>query len=324
MTAVEWDLAPEGQRDGPFAHLALLYRDTQEYTASCVPFVVDGLESGERVAVAVPTPHLSLLRDALASCSPDLVDQVRWVDMTEAGRNPGRILPAVLHPFASAAWSGSRRVRIVGEPVWPGRSAEEYPACVQHEALINSAFHRRPATILCPYDLSNLDTTAISDASLTHPMLASVDGTFRSTRFSPERAMSAYNRPLRHAVAAAEIMTVRAENVPEARHTALAHARQVGLADHRLADVALVVTELVTNGVEHGGGQATLRLWAARTHLVCEVLSSGRLSDPLAGRVPTSVHQTRGRGLLLVNHSADLVRTHVSESGTTVRAYFRR
>ena len=33
-----------------------------------------------------------------------------------------------------------KHVRVIGEPIWPGRSDLEYPACVQHEALINRAF----------------------------------------------------------------------------------------------------------------------------------------------------------------------------------------
>jgi hypothetical protein len=54
------------------------------------------------------------------------------------------------------------------------------------------------------------------------------------------------------------------------------------------------------------------------------VRDAGTIADPLAGRRPASPRSAAGRGLLLVNHLADLVRTHASADSTTVRLYFRR
>lgn len=88
-------------------------------------------------------------------------------------------------------------------------------------------------------------------------------------------------------------------------------------------DVELVVTELATNSVEHGGGVGTVRLWTAGGHLVCEVRDRGTLGDPLAGRRPPRPDNPRGRGLLLVNQIADLIRTHTDPGGTAIRAHFQ-
>lgn len=57
-----------------------------------------------------------------------------------------------------------RRVRVIGEPIRPGRSDVEYPACVQHEVLINMTFADCAATILCPYDVVGLDPAVVADA----------------------------------------------------------------------------------------------------------------------------------------------------------------
>jgi hypothetical protein len=97
--------------------------------------------------VAVPGANRRLIREALGVDA----EQVLMRDMTVAGRNPGRIIPTVLLAFADA-YPG-RRVRLIGEPIWAGRSETEYPACAQHEALINAAFVGRPITILCPYNI---------------------------------------------------------------------------------------------------------------------------------------------------------------------------
>ncbi|HEU4347888.1 MAG TPA: MEDS domain-containing protein, partial [Actinoplanes sp.] len=163
---------------GDFVHPALLYRGRDEYLAATVPFVRDGLAVGEPVAVAVPTGNLALLREALGGDA----GRVLWRDMTVAGRNPGRIIPTVLLAFADA--HPGRRVRIIGEPIWAGRSAVEYPACAQHEALINAAFTGRPATILCPYDVSGLDPVWVEDAHRTHPEMVTAAGRWDSPSYA--------------------------------------------------------------------------------------------------------------------------------------------
>ena len=47
--------------------------------------------------------------------------------------------------------------------MWVGRSAVEYPACVEHEALINLALADRPVTILCSYDAARLEPAVLTD-----------------------------------------------------------------------------------------------------------------------------------------------------------------
>src|ERR1043165_4028577 len=133
----------------PFTHPALFYRGADEYVTGTVPFVAEGLAKGESVAVAVPGPRLELIRASLGASAA----KVRLVDMTEAGRNPGRIIPGVLRAFADEHDCAGR---IVVEPMWPDRSVAEYPACAQHDALVNRAFAGRRATILCPYDADGL------------------------------------------------------------------------------------------------------------------------------------------------------------------------
>jgi hypothetical protein len=57
---------------------------------------------------------------------------------------------------------------------------------------------------------------------------------------------------------------------------------------------------------------------------VVEVADAGRLDDPLAGRRPAGPHQLGGRGLLMVHHLADLVRTTTGPGGTATRTYWCR
>ncbi|MEV0977972.1 anti-sigma factor RsbA family regulatory protein [Streptomyces sp. NPDC049915] len=301
----------------PFVHPALFYRDTQEYIDGTVPFVRAGLDADEPVAVAVPGDNLELIRAELG----DDARRVRLLDMREAGRNPGRIIPGVLRAFADAQPAG-RRVRIIGEPIWAGRSAVEYPACVQHEALINAAFQGREATILCPYDVVRLPERMVADAYATHPTVIPTGAADErlSHAYAPAEVVARYNEPLPSAPDVAECAFDKT-TLSAARHHAVGEGARLGLEGVRLDDLALVAAELTTNSVVHGGGSGTLRVWAEGGHVVCEVRDGGLLADPLAGRRPVPRDQRGGRGLLLVNLVSDLVRMHTAQDGTTVRAY---
>ncbi|RSN55167.1 anti-sigma regulatory factor [Amycolatopsis sp. WAC 04182] len=307
----------------PFVHPALFYRGQDDYLAGTVPFIRQGLDGGEPVAVSVPGPNLDLLRTALGEDA----ERVRLLDMTEEGRNPGRIIPGVLRAFADE--HPARRVRIIGEPIWAERSELEYPACAQHEALINLAFTGREVTILCPYDVTRLDVRALTDAEATHPLLIDSTGERISAGYAPDRIINGYNTSLPEPVPTVpaayitlDAVTGDAVALAEARAMARGQAMRAGLTDDRAGDVELVVTELLANSVDHGGGQGRLSVWPETGLLVCEVRDTGHLTDPLAGRRPARAGQLRGRGLLLINHLADLVRLHTGPRGTTVRACF--
>ncbi|MGW0842308.1 anti-sigma factor RsbA family regulatory protein [Streptomyces sp. NPDC002787] len=301
----------------PFVHPALFYRGEEQYTAGTVPFLVEGLAAGEAVAVAVPGPNLELIKKGMGASAAE----VTFLDMTQAGRNPGRIIPGVLRAFADAHPAG--RVRIIGEPIWAGRSAVEYPACVQHEALINAAFQGREVTILCPYDADALESEVLSDAFATHPVVIDAGVELPSDAYDPERIVARYNQPLTSPPGALSL-SFDAEALPQARSFAVREAQQLGLAGERLQDLTLAVAELTTNSVVHGGGSGTLRIWAEGEQIVCEVHDRGRLTDPLAGRRPPTRDQLGGRGLMLVHYIADLVRLHTAEDGTTIRFYLSR
>lgn len=304
--------------EGTFSHRALFYRDEAGYVSSTVRFVLDGLAAGEVVAVAVPARWLRRLEDALGPAAA----QVALIDIQESGRNPARIIPE-FHAFLDEHAPGP--VRVVGEPVWPGRSEEEYPACVQHEAMVNLTFAHRRVTFLCPYDVGALGPEVVRDAETTHPLLAEAD-TDRvrpSPRYSPELAYDRYNEPL-SAPPEAFVVPFDVETLSKARRVAAEFAARAGIAEDRLADVMLAVGEICANSVQHGGCRGELAVWTTDDGVVCQVTDRGRFTERLAGCVPVSPYQQGGRGLLLVNKVADLVRTYTAPDGLTTHIHVCR
>ncbi|MET9030071.1 sensor histidine kinase [Nocardia sp. NPDC004168] len=300
----------------PFVHPALFYRDTAEYLAGTLGFIRQGLENGEPVAVAVPGPNLSLLRTALGSDAAS----VQLMDMTVEGRNPGRIIPGVLRAFADKYPSG--RVRIIGEPIWAGRSSLEYPACVQHEALINAAFTGREVSILCPYDTERLSTEVLNDAHATHPVLIDHAGRRTSSAYDPDHIVDFYNRELPSPPAASATVAFDATSLPHIRRLAIDYARDAGMPEHREIDLELVIAETTTNSVVHGGGHGRLTMWAEQNQIRYQISDQGHITNRLAGRLPAQSYRPGGRGLLMVNQLTDLVRIHTTPHGTTIQLHF--
>jgi anti-sigma regulatory factor (Ser/Thr protein kinase) len=309
---------PEAMGTDPFVHPALLYGNPTEYLAGTIPFIRSGLAAGYPVLVVVPGENLERIHAALGTDAR----RVALHDMSVAGRNPGRILPSVLLAFA--AEYADRPVRIIGEPIWAGRSAVEYPACAQHEALINAAFTGRRATILCPYDTTRLDPVWLADAYRTHPVMWTATAQWDSPYYvDPVELAGTFGEQLPEPPAGAVRIGVEA-GLAAVRRFAADRARAAGLSERRIVDLTIAVSELAGNTVAHAGGTGTVAVWAEDGHVVGQVDDNGYIRDALAGRIPVPPDQPHGgRGLFLVNQVCDLVRVHTEPGATTTRFFLR-
>lgn len=303
-----------------FVHTALLYRSQREYVDAVVGFVVDGVNAGEPVLVAVPGDELALLAGWLWRTCHGLPAGLRMVDITEVARNPGRLLTMA---SSFAAEHPDRRVRVVSEVVWPGRSTDERLACAQHEALINADLAGDEITQLCLYDENRLDDDALADARATHPMLWRRGTAGASADYAPQHVVQRCNQPLPSNPGAVVYTVNDSADLRPARSFVVDYADWVGLSRGGTEELQLIATELASNSLMYTGGACRLAFWRHDDHLVCEARDSGRFDDPLTGRRPPGAEGMASRGLFLVNAMADLVRTHTSAHGTTIQAYLR-
>lgn len=307
--------APPDTAPPAFRHEAFLYRGEDDFLAGVGNFVRQGLADGDVTVVAEPADRLAALRDALGPAG----DDVRFLDMAAIGGNPARIIGVWAEALAEATARG-RRLRGVGEPAFSGRRPVEFDECHLHELLLNTAFDPGPAwRLMCPYDAGRLPAAVRERALHSHPEWSSTADRGPTAADVPAEVDAAFSAPLPPPAGPALRGPFGPGDVPAVRHTVTSWARSCGLPAQRVEALALVVSELATNTVLHGGSSGTLSLWAEPGAAVLEVHDDGRVADPLAGRFRPPPGQEGAAGLYLVNQLADLTQLRSGPDGTTVR-----
>ena len=209
--------AVSGRADttGEFTHELLLYAGAEDFVARTVPFIRDALAADEPILVMVPAAKIDLLRSAAR----------RFGRSGAVRRHGGRRRQSSAHHSRLASLvdthsDGGRRLRGIGEPIWPGRHPAQLAECHIHEALLNVAFGDGPAFWLtCPYDAATLDAAVIEDAYPNHPQLLEggsrrANSAYRTPTHTPGLVDAPLPRPPEHA-ASVTIGTVR--SVPTRR-----------------------------------------------------------------------------------------------------------
>ncbi|MGH3458809.1 anti-sigma factor RsbA family regulatory protein [Aeromicrobium sp.] len=299
-----------------FVHEAFLYDDDHEFFDRMVPFIDDGVESGDAVLVVLDRARIDTLRSVFSTAN----GSVQYQDMAEVGRNPGRIISAWTR-FVADNRSAGRRMRGIGEPIWHGRTDAEIQECQRHEALLNVAFDGTPGfSLMCPYDRSALGEQVLADAGRTHPALIE-EG---QTRVSPDyegEEVDPFAGSLPEPSGAVEEFDLAGLTLDRVRTLVADLAAGASLDEQRSGEFVVAVNEAVTNTIRHADGVGVLRLWREDASVICDVVDHGSIRDPLAGRLPADVTDTEGRGLWLINQLCDLVQIRSSETSNVVRMH---
>lgn len=303
-----------------YRHEAVYYRGSREFLDLVVPFVRDAIDGAQPVLVAVVGSRIAALRAELGPAA-DPAGAVEFVDMTELGRNPGRLIPAwrdFLHRHRAAG-----PVRGVGEPIWAGRRPAELQECQLHEALLNMAIAPgTPFWLLCPYDRADLDAEVIEEAARSHPVIV-----------EPRvyRGSTAYGGAQHAAELFGQVLPAPAEPVrrlmvePSAGHLVSDWVRRwaeaSGVQRRRAAGLAQAVRTVAQATEAHTGRSQMLQLWQQGGDLVCELHDPTPVNDPMIGRRLPGHDNTRGRALSEAHRTCDLVQVRSNAGGTTVRVH---
>jgi anti-sigma regulatory factor (Ser/Thr protein kinase) len=292
-----------------FVHRAFLYRDDTEWLDEIVPFLREAVIAGDPALAAVSNRRIELLREALGADA----SMVELVSIEAVGKNPGRIM-SLWYDFAEQH-APSQHMRAVGEPVWPDRRADEVAECHRHEQLLNVALDGRDLELVCPYDTTNLADDVIESALRSHPVVGTTGRSAPSDAYALDVSLAGdlVPPPAGATSIGFDIQTLRAR-----RNLVESEASRLLLASARSADLALAVSEVMTNSLLYARG-GVLTWWAEPGRFVCEIRDGGRLTDAMVGRRRPAADAPRGRGVWMVHQMCDLVQIRSSDDGTTVR-----
>jgi transcriptional regulator with XRE-family HTH domain len=170
--SLDYLIARSGAPASLLEHQVLTYRSDEELLAASLGFVEEGIANDEPVLV-VTTPHnIRLLRRALKrddEANATFRSAARWY------RSPLAALTAYQRFAMAALDAGHHWVRVVGQPVWTGRSPQQVEAWIRYEALINIAFSPIAATIICLYDARETAPEVLARAQATHCQLRTAE-----------------------------------------------------------------------------------------------------------------------------------------------------
>jgi anti-sigma regulatory factor (Ser/Thr protein kinase) len=308
--------APDPGQDG-FCHCALIHQSREQYLRGVLGFAEKGLADGGRVIVAAPPQQLEAITARLNGHG----DALELLDIYQLGRNPAWIIPALQRRIESHR---GRRVYVMCEPLWPGRSPEEIEEVILHEALCNTAFATHALSWLCPFDATALDSDVIEEARRAHHVVATNGEKQANPDFSHEVFRERLEKPLPPLPVGGHRMSFTSSLLGALRTLVAEQAQAANLAPARSADLVFAVNELATNSIRHGGGSGELELWITPQRMIAEVRDRGRIADPLVGRINPGQNLFEGLGLWLVNQMCDLVQVRSGAGGTTVRVHLER
>lgn len=163
-------------------HRVLEYGSDDEYLAATIPFLMEGIARSDCVLTVTATRHMSLVRDALGDNAQhvEFLDASEWYSSLRDASSGYRAL------LRERFERGAPWIRIVGEPVWAGRSETQLAEWFRYESIINVAFASSPATIMCTYDRRSVPESVLANARRTHPEVAGADVIASPSYANPE------------------------------------------------------------------------------------------------------------------------------------------
>jgi transcriptional regulator with XRE-family HTH domain len=149
---------------GMFEHDALLYGADEEFAEHAGAFLAEGVACSQ-ATLAVTTPaNVELLRKRLGKDA----SEVKFADARRWYTTPAASLAAYQTFIDKSLGAGRAWVRILGEPIWSGKSADEVNQWTRYESLLNLSLAGLPVTLVCPYDGDTLSPSIVEQACLTH------------------------------------------------------------------------------------------------------------------------------------------------------------
>jgi anti-sigma regulatory factor (Ser/Thr protein kinase) len=295
MTA---EMTPSARTDRhpDFEHVAVYHEGDDDLAEQLLPDIAHALGEGDAVLVCSPPGVWDRISARLGQVSADIEyvpDAVRYAHPNVAMRILTDFVRDRTRNGARAAWS-------IGAIPFNGDGVRN-AAWVRYEQAVNEVLQHLPLRAICTYDVGRTPPELVDEARCVH---SNLDGTAASVRHAdghhavPPIALPS-DEPL---------LQLHVHSSRSARHT-VAEAYRELISDDALGDLTLIVSEVVSNALDHGAPPVTLSAWhdAADASSVIDVSDHGLgIDDPFVDLRPPQ-QRPGGAGMWIVGQLSERV-----------------
>jgi hypothetical protein len=178
--SIDYLVSGRPARSTMLEHSAFGYSADDQFRSTMGSFLAEGIERSEAVLAVTTAANIELLREHLGKDEKS----VEFVDASALYSTPIAALEAYRSFCDAKLQCGAAWIRIVGEPIWAGRSDAEVRLWTRYESLLNLVFSTYPLTVVCPYDERSLAPTIVRQAHRTHPHTLGDQGTSNSPEYT--------------------------------------------------------------------------------------------------------------------------------------------
>jgi anti-sigma regulatory factor (Ser/Thr protein kinase) len=296
-------------------HRAMLYADQQAFRDAALPFLTQGLDTGEAVLMVAPGTAVEDLRRALGAHA----EAVAYRDAAQWYSQPARTIAAYTSFIEDHLGT---RIRVLAEPGWAYGTPAEIAEWMRYESIVNQAFAEVDAIVLCLYDERTTAADVLDGALRTHPQLVDDDGPRPNDAYLDPCTIYAEvdRQPLPPVPPDAREMPVDSIDLSALRAFVSDHAEDHGISSARLHDLLVATTEVATNAIRHGLPPVICRTWADDGDLVVDVTDGGHWRpEDMPGFLPPDPLIRAGFGLWGVRMLCPLVQLRTGPNGTAIR-----
>lgn len=176
------------------SHLCLLYNSPEEKLSAVLPFILVGLERGEKCICIDNEDAVSTVADSLRAEGVEVDAALKSGALTFAKTegtylkdgqfDPNRMIEFLLDESSKCKESGYAALRITGEMSWACKGAGGAERLVEYESIVNRVMQDNDVIALCQYDLNIFSPETILAVINTHPFIIYGDSLIKNQNFA--------------------------------------------------------------------------------------------------------------------------------------------
>jgi hypothetical protein len=162
-------------------HVCAFFHSKDEEYEVLMPFIKEGLESGDRAVHILDPDHRDHHLERLESEGVDVRDKLhkgqlqvrRWQDayLQDDHFDQWRMIETIKAALAPSPEFPGRLTRLVANMEWALEDLPGVHDIVEYETRLNHVLPAYHDPVVCTYDLSRFDASIVMDIMRTHPMV---------------------------------------------------------------------------------------------------------------------------------------------------------